>query len=631
MRCIPTFFSVTPIAATIVFFAGSVLVAQDHLIGDGHTAGQVIQLQSFNSPANPATTPADETSRSVQPVVTPQNQGGPKVLFEEIKPGSVPSVLSTPAIAQSRRVQETTLQPSNPFVAKRSTLEPMPNPKPSVAVDSVNSNSAPKWNYTPSAVNAPEVGTDNVLSMKGTAPVIETQIDSPRFINLNQTASMRIKLQNVGQVAARNVKLTATLPTHAKFARALPSPNRSEGQTHEFILANLGIGQAREIVIELTPTQKLSLDIATNVVIENNQTTAMVVREPQLRLRIEGPSQANIGQQVTHQLVVENTGDGIATDIRLKTTFPDSIRPTKSNGEITIPDLQPGRSMVIDLESFAKAPGKTELTAVASSIGVETQTAKASVTIYQPELEVSAVGPKMNFVNREGIYTVKLENTGEVDVSNVNILLQVPAGMEVTTISREATVDAESGMLVWTFDKIAAKSEEQIQLKTLALAAGQQVCNIAVRSNETRDKQLQLATAVATRAELSVSIKNQSGPVQVGGKAQFVVVVENKGSSRASDIALNIELPPSLKPVPQEGINVLDAGNSVVFRDGQIEPGQKREFVFSAVGVAQGEHVVRSTLTTTGTSRSIIAEGSVFVYETSESRVSEALTPNVPR
>jgi uncharacterized repeat protein (TIGR01451 family) len=327
--------------------------------------------------------------------------------------------------------------------------------------------------------------------------------------------------------------------------------------------------------------------------------------------------------------VLENKGDGIAEDIRIRVKYPEGIQADKTNGEIVIPSLQPGRTLVVDLGATARTPCKADLQVEALARGIDLQTASTTITVHKPELEVSAVGPKMNFVNREGIYTLKLNNTGQVDVSNVNLMLQVPTGMEVTTISREASVDSESGVLVWSFDKIAANSEQLVQLKTLATMEGQQICNIAVRSNETRDKEIKLSTIVATRADLSVSIKNESGPVQVGNQAQFLVVVENKGSSSANDITVDIELPESLKPVSRQGAEVAAIGNKVTFKDAQIEPGQSREFVFTTVGSAKGEHVVRSVLQASGSERKIIVEGSVYVYEVSESRVSEALSPMI--
>ena len=65
------------------------------------------------------------------------------------------------------------------------------------------------------------------------------------------------------------------------------------------------------------------------------------------------------------------------------------------------------------------------------------------MTIFEPTLQVSAIGPKVNFVDRNGIYTINVENKGQVPVTDILVSLNVPEGLKITTISREANVDAE--------------------------------------------------------------------------------------------------------------------------------------------------------------------------------------------
>ena len=134
---------------------------------------------------------------------------------------------------------------------------------------------------------------------------------------------------------------------------------------------------------------------------------------------------------------------------------------------------------------------------------------------------------------------------------------------------------------------------------------------------------------MVTRADLSVQIANVTGPVQVGAKAEFLVTVENKGSRRASDIGISIALPDSLMPVKNN--EVVQNTNSIQFEEPLVAPGQKVTFKFAAVGVTSGEHVVRSVLQTEGSERKVIAEDTIYVYEVNQTRVSESISPVVPR
>jgi hypothetical protein len=468
------------------------------------------------------------------------------------------------------------------------------------------------------------------VTIQKPAPSIGTYIEVPSYINLNQPAQLRIKLHNSGEVAASNVRLLATIPDHVRFAGSNPAPSNHQGRVYEFQVSEIGGRQAREIIIDLIPTEKKAIDIGTEVIVENIQRFSVSVREPRIKLSLQGPTEANLGQNVVHRVLLENTGDGLAENVELHAVFPAQLRCEKNN-RLAIPALEPGQKLEIQMPALATSAGKAEFAVSVAAVGVEPQSVKTDLQIYQPELEVSASGPKINFLNREGIYSIVLDNVGQMEATKVTVDFQVPAGMKVTTISHPAKVDPQTGRLTWDLDRIEAKSVQTIKLLTIATQQGQQDCVFTVKSQQTTDKTIHLATNVVTRPELTIKLQNQSGPVQVGGKVQFLIVVENAGSSSAENIAIKVELPEALSADQQDEMDVLGMGNNIAFEASKLEPGQKREFRFVAVANEPGEHVVRTLLTTSASERQLVSEGAVFVYELNENRISEALSPAIIR
>ena len=268
---------------------------------------------------------------------------------------------------------------------------------------------------------------------------------------------------------------------------------------------------------------------------------------------------------------------------------------------------------------------------MATAGNIKSQLTSLDLKIIQPMLSVSLAGPRMNFVQRDGIYTIRLENSGEANVSNVKVKLDIPEGMKITTINRPAASNDKNQTLTWSFDQISAQATELIQLKAIATKPGQQICHVDVRSRENQPKQFRLATNVVTRAEINMNVRNQTGPVQVGEKAEFEVAIENTGSREANNVTVRVELPDTLMPVKQDGVTVDEFNRSFVFTKPNLEPGQKHEFTFAAVGAAGGEFVVRSVMENNNSQPNVIAEDTIFVYEVEEFRVSEALGPNLNR
>jgi uncharacterized repeat protein (TIGR01451 family) len=611
------------------------LSAQEHFIGELQQVNRVIKLRSqsaektaLNAKSN-ATSRGDVVDRTTKPVANPN-----QIRFDEI---DVPRALQDQLSPVVRRPDGSSVRlrppsqisfsaPSAPAVSEAPTAN---------APESVNVfefGEATDGSFGDSLAKSSDTeSTEPSMTVVKRNNVVTTEIQSPKSVNVNQRAQLEIHLRNEGSDTVDNVTLIATLPEHAKFVSASPKPTRVDGRVYEFDIARLGGDRTQQVVLNIIPKEKTALEIGTQIRLENTQRTMVSVKQPELVLKIDGPKHSTIGQTVTHELSITNVGDGTAHEIRLDSLFPAEMRQTRKSCIDVIPSILPGRTLKIPYEARALEPGQGEFKVTVDTETTETQHATFDVTVYQPELRLSAVGPKLNFVERDGIYTINVDNTGEVEVTDVRVSLAVPEGLKVTTISRQAAIDAEEGTLIWMFDSLAAKSSEQIQLKATAVEEGQQVCNIVIQSNETLVKEFRLATQVTTRADLKVSIKNMTGPVQVGGRAEFLVEVENMGSRQANEINVSISLPESLMPVKDEPNGAQPVDNGMVFNEPHVAPGEKVSFRFAAIGVTIGEQVVRSTLEAAGSKRKVISEDSVFVYDVDEARVSESLSPVKPR
>ena len=77
--------------------------------------------------------------------------------------------------------------------------------------------------------------------------------------------------------------------------------------------------------------------------------------------------------------------------------------------------------------------------------------------------------------------------------------------------------------------------------------------------------------------------------------------------------------------------DVVQNTGTIRFDESLVAAGQKVTFKFSAVGVTSGEHVVRSVLKAQGSDRKVIAEDTIYVYDVDQTRVSESISPAIPR
>jgi uncharacterized repeat protein (TIGR01451 family) len=584
----------------------------------------VIKLRSS---ANAAAKKIEQTEVPKSLVAAPGDISFETIASDPVTP--VPETLKAPKVAEkptlARRtqpVQQNVKRPSTPRVAQV---------QPNSYVSRSSTPSAPSASTTSRSTSAVPAHSTANHSVSRSAPAITAEIVAPKFINVNEVAKMTINVRNAGSSEIRNVRLLTTLPEHARFESSVPRPSDSSGQRFEYLIPTIGPNQTRQVTVDLVPTRKLALEIGTDIVVENRHSIAVGVREPVLQVHVSGPGQVSVGDLVEHEIVIENAGDGVADSVRLEAELPSSLRFTEQKGMEVAKNLAPGKTQRVIVKSIAQKAGMADLSFLAIAGSVKSELTPSTLKIVEPKLSVSLAGPRMNFVERDGIYSIRLENAGEATVSNVQVKLAIPAGMKITTINRPAASNDQEQTLTWTFDQITEASTELIQLKAIATKAGQQICRVNVSSNENQSKQFELATNVVTRAEMNMHVRNQTGPVQVGEKAEFSIAIENTGSRDADNVTVRVELPDTMMPVKQDGVTVDEFNRSFLFNKPSLAPGQRHEFKFSAVGAAGGEFVVRSVMENDSSQPNIIAEDTVFVYEVDEFRVSEALGPNFNR
>lgn len=481
-----------------------------------------------------------------------------------------------------------------------------------------------------STVSMPSTINSDMYETKS-APTIQTQIVAPRTINVNQTARFFIQAQNIGNENVPQVKLIATLPEHAKFISANPAPSEVNGRDYIFAISSLTARAKQVIQIDVAPTEKLPLNIGTQVRVESQQQVAVTVQQPILQLSISGPDKIQTGQPFKHTVTVKNIGDGTAEAVRLDTQRPHEIISADQNPKTLVPKLIPGQSAKFELSSFAKEQGTSNLIFQVSARGAESRQADSEIRVIRPELGVQVFGPGQNYIGRTGIYTIQLQNTSELPIDDVNVSLAIPSGLEVDTISQQAKIDDRTGLMTWKFDNVAGNEQQVIQFRAKAVRPGKQTCQVDVRTKQTGARQMSLSTEVLARADLSIRVTDSGAPVGIGAKSEFSIEVANHGTQTAEQVNVQVELPSALMPVNQSGYNIDPAGNTITFNNISVEAGKRQTLKFKVVAVAEGEHIVRGTVSLEGSTQSISSENSIFVFETENAKVSEALVPQMKR
>ncbi len=185
---------------------------------------------------------------------------------------------------------------------------------------------------------------------------------------------------------------------------------------------------------------------------------------------------------------------------------------------------------------------------------------KDSEQVLQPKVELYKVAPEKAVLGQPLIYTIEIENTGDVAVKDVKVEDKFPAGTKLTgTIPRAELVNKT---LFWTFDELAPGERKKILVRVVPIEAG----NIGSVSTVSYKSVVRSQTLItAPKLELKLEASEQ---VAIGETAHLHFVARNIGDVDALGVVLHNLIPAGFEH---------PAGTDLEYDIGTLKPGETKE------------------------------------------------------
>ncbi len=455
------------------------------------------------------------------------------------------------------------------------------------------------------------------MNVSSAVPQISIETSVPGEINIGSSAQFVIAVKNSGKSVAEGVSIQATLPAAVRFVKASPDPSMASDRLIQFEVGDLPPGAVRRFSLELIPERTGPVDLQTKAFFSATTQSALQVRQPEVTLHCHGPETAVLGENVTFRVVVENIGDGAAQNVVLTPKLPEtSCIETQVPRAAKIAALSAGQSQEFTFVVRAAEPGVLEGTFVVAAQDNREVQCSHRVKILRPDLRVDVDGTRVNFMQADGDFELRTWNPGDTVLRNVKVALQIPQGLEVTTLSEVADIDRENRIYSWCLSTMNPGDSHSIQLKTKATKVGQQIQLAVAMSGPSLRSQDDHLTHVISRPDVDVAVINSKEAIQVGQAEEFAVSLVNRGSRAAEAVAVTIQLPEGIQAIAGEGYTGED--DKVTFPGFPLSPGASKTLKFRAVGLAAGDQAVRATVETEFSSIPTIAETTVYFYDDEE-------------
>lgn len=460
-------------------------------------------------------------------------------------------------------------------------------------------------------------------------PILRIAMQSPEEINLGKSATFLIHVANRGDATAAQTLVSTVLPEHLELVTADPEPIEVEGNIYKFQVGDVAPRSVKRITLVAIPRETTPVKLRTTVVFATSAQAMAIVRKPELDITVQAPANAVLGDEVDWVVRITNTGDGRADDVKLTPTLVDGeVEGRALRNTVQVGRLKAGETKEYQFSAVVSTRGEVTAKFEGSTPDGLTASQELTLNVLQAELSLEAIGAQVLPIGRDGLYEIRLKNTGDAPTSPVLVTAQIPEGIEITDAVENAYRE-DTRTLRWRVSSVEARGTIPIRFRAEGLEAGDSTIDIKAQSRGIDEVKLSHTTRVISRSNLVVTVVNDREVAEVGEPIAFRIVVVNAGSRSASDLDVRVSLPEAL--VAQDTSEYEVRGAEVVFPSRSLKSGEKATLVFQAQGRDIGEQRVKVRVGCSDLQSDLTFEGTAFLYRNEASTAAERTVNREPR
>lgn len=329
-------------------------------------------------------------------------------------------------------------------------------------------------------------------------PALKLAKTAPAEVGFCDPIPVRLVVSNNGNAAAKNVKVTDTLPAGLKT---------SDGKsTVDFDAGTLAPGASREFSFTLKADRAGSYNNAATAVsdggvkADSNTTATKVNAAPTLAFKVECPGGILMGREALGKYTVTNTGDVVANNVVITAQVPKDGVFSKadtggalSGGNVVwnIGNLNPRDSKTVTMLIRGGLTEKLVLTGSASATCATAVRGECTTTITGvPDIESSIsddngvvlVGDNHNFV-----YTLK--NQGQVNLTGIVVTCVLSDGLQYVSSTADVQPTVNGNEVTFKSTRVLKPGENyQATLVVKGTKPGEFTVQTTTSTNEIKTK-----------------------------------------------------------------------------------------------------------------------------------------------
>jgi uncharacterized repeat protein (TIGR01451 family) len=454
---------------------------------------------------------------------------------------------------------------------------------------------------TPVTAVAPTVKND---------PAIALDWSGPSVVKVGKPAEYTLHVRNMCGQALQKVVVQLRAPKGVTVSDASPASTPTDG-VYLWELGTLDVKDTKTVKVTLTQPTKDDLTCQAWVTFTGTSAMKATVREPKLAVAIKAPESVILGDKIPIEYAVSNSGDYPAENVVVKLT----------NSALQTPvgvELKAGGSLKRNEEFIPTSGGTFTYEAVATGADGLKATAKATVKVLVPKLDVSIVGPADRLIGKKATYTVTVRNSGDVPVTGVVVREHVPAAFRVVSTGSNGVLAPAGDRVSWTIGDLAVGAVKELSFEGTCAQPG----TLSHHAEATGDRNTKAAadytTKVAGIPALRMEMVDAVDPVEKSGETVYEIKVTNTGTQSDADVKIVCEVPKEFEFVsstgPTKGRNDAKARTVTFEPINELAPKTEAVFKVKVKAITTGDVRFKSVMTSKHLTAPVVKEESTRVY-----------------
>ena len=501
-----------------------------------------------------------------------------------------------------------------PLADKTALADPFPR---AGNVQSPPMGSFPAANATATATSG-GTGRPGNKSLEGPqSPQLIVQKSAPGQIQVGKPAKFQVSVRNTGAIAASGVEVRDQVPKGTRLLSTAPQAARGTRGELVWTLGTIKPGEEAKVEMELMPTDEGEIGSVATVAFQTDVSARVFATKPELVLTTSAPKQVLIGEKVVIAIEVSNPGSGTATSVVLQEHIPAGLQhPAGSDLEYQIGDLPPGESRKLELNMVASRAGPLTNTMVVRGDGNLKTEDRFNMEVITPLLDVAMAGPKRRYLEREAVYRFSVSNPGTAPAEAVELVAYLPNGLKFVSANNAGHYQEAERTVHWQLEELPVDETGTVELVTMPVEAGQQKIRLRSKAAKGISAENEQDVVIEGIAAIKFEVVDVTDPIEVGGETMYEIRVVNQGSKAATNVRLDVQLPPEMVAVAAEGPTRHAVDSNRVLFDGlsRLAPKADTTYHVRVKGLQPGDLRLKVRLMTDDMHSPVTKEESTRVY-----------------